>query len=205
MRDVRMPAFEHSAIRIRLRSETSALHRELERQLALLAPDLSLERYRRVLCAFHGFYAPVERRLPGLAAAAPPLGIPLPVRTALLERDLRALSLPQAAIEALPRCSELPRLTGPEHLAGCLYVLEGASLGGQVVARALDRNLGLREDGGAAFFAGGREDVAVRWNRVVTWLDEVARGGAILDEMVAAACETFGTLARWMRQQEATR
>jgi heme oxygenase len=37
----------------------------------------------------------------------------------------------------LGACTDLPQLCRREQLAGCLYVVEGACLGGQLVTRAL--------------------------------------------------------------------
>src|SRR4051812_461427 len=77
-----------SPLRQRLKKETAALHRHLEAQLRLLDPALSLERYRRVLETFYGFYVPVEANLVPLAAVGCPLSFPLRARSELLEIDL---------------------------------------------------------------------------------------------------------------------
>jgi heme oxygenase len=96
-----------------------------------------------VLETFYGFYVPVEIDVTRLAAAEPPLGFPLRARAELIERDLLALGRSPADLSALPLCSDRPQLSCVEDLAGCLYVLEGACLGGQVVNALLHRRLGL--------------------------------------------------------------
>lgn len=158
-----------------------------------------MTRYRRVLEAFFGFYAPVETQLKLITSFAPPLGFPLHDRASLLQRDLLALQLSPQEIADLPRCTDLPRIDEPGYMAGCLYVLEGASLGGRIIAQALNRELGLRVDNGAAFFVGDAGQTGMRWKRVLQWLDEVANSRARGDEIVAAACGTFSALARWAR------
>ena len=70
----------------------------------------------------------------GWRLVSSPLGFPLRARSELIESDLLALGLSRREIAELPRCTDLPRLSCPEDLAGCLYVLEGACLGGQVIA-----------------------------------------------------------------------
>src|SRR4051812_24967579 len=97
-----------STLHQRLKGETVAVHQRLEADLGLLEPDLSIHRYCRVLCAFHGFYAPVEVSLVRLTAAAPPLGFPLRARSELIENDLLALGLSRREIAELPRCTDLP-------------------------------------------------------------------------------------------------
>src|SRR4029079_5048564 len=131
-----------SLLQRQLRHETAGLHRHLDHQLALLDPGLSIARYREVLQVFLGFYAPIEAGLAPLASSrGASLGFPLRARTELIERDLLALGASRRQVAELPRCSDLPRLLCLEDLAGCLYVLEGASLGGQVIAPVLERRL----------------------------------------------------------------
>jgi heme oxygenase len=152
-----------------------------------------------------GYYAPVEPLLAQLAPSAPPLGLDMPPRAQLLARDLIALGYSEYAIAALPWCPDLPRLVEPAHLAGCLYVLEGARLGAVIISRALERTLAIGPGDGASFFHGDGEVVARRWKRVLVWLDEVARSGAPVDEIVDSASATFRTLSRWMEARGAYR
>src|SRR3982751_2440530 len=87
-----------SPLRQELRRETAGLHRRLEIDLGLLESELSLDRYRRVLELFFGFYAPIEAGLTRVASAGPPLGLPLRTRTALIESDLLSLGLSRRQI-----------------------------------------------------------------------------------------------------------
>jgi heme oxygenase len=82
-------------------------------------------------------------------------------------------------------------------LAGCLYVLEGASLGGQALSRLLHRRLGLAKGSGAAFFAGDEERTLPRWTVIVAWLDGLPRTGVSSAKIISAATGTFGAFARW--------
>lgn len=191
-------------LRRQLRRETAGLHHRLETQLALLDPQLSIHRYQQVLQAFYGFYEPVEAGLARLAAAGPPLGFPLRARAELIESDLLALGGSRPQLAELPRCVSLPQLLCREDLAGCLYVLEGACLGGQVIAPVLQRRLGLAKGSGASFFAGDGDATAARWTRVLVWLEGLTGAGARGDEIVAAACATFRALARWVDRQGAS-
>jgi heme oxygenase len=134
---------------------STALHLALDNGLQfLLGPALSLERYRQVLAAFYGLYAPLEVRLASLKTITPPLCVSLLARTRLLDQDLQALGLSSHGVQLLPLCKDLPVLVQAEHLAGCLYVVEGASLGGQVISRAVERRPGTRGDNGASYGSG---------------------------------------------------
>jgi heme oxygenase len=194
----------HAPLHLRLRRETAPYHQTLEKRLHLLEPGLSLHRYRLVLQSFYGFYAAVEDELPRLVATTPSLGFPLRSHAELLERDLVALGLSRSDIAALPRCANLPRLCQTEHLAGCLYVLEGACLGGQVIARALRDRLPVTDKRGLSFFVGDGTMTGERWQLVLAWLENLARSGACADEIVASARETFCSLRSWVELMGAT-
>lgn len=190
-----------STIHARLRSATQAVHLELERHLAIVRPEVSLVRYTRIIALFYGFYRPIEAGLNRLNTLAPARTFPLRARTELLERDLLSLGLAVQAISDLPTCTDLPNLREPEHFAGCLYVLEGASLGGQVIIRSLRETLGLTDRGGTAFFAGDGASTAARWKCVLEWLEHVSRSGLQVEQIVASAHETFSSLINWTRAQ----
>ena len=176
-------------LRGRLRAATSDVHARLERRVALLDPGLDLARYRAVLAAFLGFHAPLEPRL-----AAAPLP-PLP-RAARLEADLAFLGATAGELTRVPRCATLPRFDGPA-LGGCLYVIEGAALGGRVVSRALEARLGLGPAGGASFFR-GEPCEAERFPAVLAWL---AALGADADAIVAGARATFVAFDGWLSRE----
>ena len=184
------------AVRAQLRQATAALHLEIEQALDLTG--LSMARYRLLLETFYGFHAPVEARLAS-AVAAP--GFAWPARAALLEQDLLALGAEPSLIAQLPRCSDLPALTSESHRAGCLYVLEGACLGGQVIARGLHQRHGLGPATGSAFFTGEGAGTAARFRQVIQWIEGLVRDGADPEEIVHSACETFRALLGWARNR----
>jgi heme oxygenase len=188
---------DETSLRRRLKRETTAVHQHLEAQLGLLDPSLDVQRYRRVLETFYGFYVPIEIDLTRLAAVEPPLGFPLHARARLVECDLLALGRSPAQVAALPLCGDRPELSCFEDLAGCLYVLEGACLGGQALIPLLHRRLGLAKESGAAFFAGDEERTLPRWTVVVAWLDGLPRAGASTAKIISAAQATFSAFARW--------
>ena len=59
-------------------------------------------------------------------------------RLDLIAADLSALGLLRSEIDALPLCRDAAGLAGSlEHALGSLYVLEGSTLGGRIITRAL--------------------------------------------------------------------
>lgn len=188
-------------MRDRLREATAAAHRRVEEHVDLLNPNLTVDAYRNILCAFYGYYEPLERRVAAAALLAPLRDFDLIDRTARIERDLLTLGASRSELEALARCPDIPNIVRPADVAGILYVIEGASLGGQVIGRALARKFGISARNGASFFVGEGPRTAIRWKNVLRWIDDVASTEYDASAVVDAACATFETIAAWFERQ----
>lgn len=175
-----------------LRESTRADHLRLEGALNLLDPQLARDWYGRVLVAFHGFYAPLEAQFRRYhRAVSLTLDFELPRRAPLLRTDLAVLGMLPLSHEDDP----LPEIRTLSEFAGRLYVVEGAALGGQIMARHLADKWALDRDSGAAFFSGsGPLETGRRWTRVLAWLERAAKSAADSRDMVAAASATFRAL-----------
>lgn len=182
-------------LRERLRRETAEAHRRLEDGLGLAAEDLTLGRYRGILEGFYTFLRPWEDRVE--AAVGDPAFTAPRRRAHLLAEDLAHLGVDRQHLAALPDCPGLPRIEGPAQAMGSLYVLEGSTLGGQVVARHVEQRLGLSDGQGYAFFNGHGRATGALWRG---FLERLAAFSAPErdDAVVAAARDTFGALERWL-------
>lgn len=175
-----------------LRDSTRADHLRLESALNLLDPALTRDRYRLVLGTFLEFYAPLEAQFRRFRRSTTlTLGFALPRRAALLRADLELLGGSPAASDGEP----LREIQSISEFAGRLYVVEGAALGGQVLARSLGGRWQLHRNSGLAFFTGsGVPETGRRWARVLSWLESVAQSGAEARDVMAAASATFRAL-----------
>lgn len=99
---------------------------------------------------------------------------------------------------ALPRCTGLPLLTTPAQAFGCLYVLEGATLGGQLTSRLLAQRFGLGSDHGGAFFASYGEQVGPMWWGFRAALSTFAADTGTDEAIVQTACDTFAAFENWV-------
>jgi heme oxygenase (biliverdin-IX-beta and delta-forming) len=184
----------------RLRFETRDAHAAIEKAIALTDKTLTLRTYRQVLESFYGFYKPVEG---AIAAAGMPAWLDVAARskTALLEADLQRLG-PQGA-SVLPLCNSLPPLGTVAQRLGCLYVMEGATLGGMLISRHIRENLGIYPDSGGRFFHGYGSSTAVMWNDFRAGLLSFASvAPQEQDLIIATARATFETLQRWCERGE---
>ncbi len=184
----------------RLRAETRAQHERLEAAVGPPSPPTPAW-YRRFLGRWWGFLVPIEEALaarPGLDAA---IGLALPPRRkrAWLEADLAALGLGAAEIAALPLCTDLPPLDRAGEALGCLYVLEGSTLGGQLLARTIEAEL-PELAGATRFVRSYGPEVGPKWRGFLEALEAFsAQTPAAIDDVVRAGRETFAAFERWQR------
>ncbi|GAA5436660.1 biliverdin-producing heme oxygenase (plasmid) [Deinococcus aquaticus] len=179
-----------------LKTRTRVQHEQAEASLDLMNPHLTRERYVQVLRRMWTLYVPLEDRLGTLLGPAGRAALDWPARLKrpLLERDLRDLRspLPDAPGGAGDR---LEFLQAEADAWGAAYVLEGATLGGQLLRRHLGTQLDLGA-GGAAFYSSYGELVGPRWKAFGAALE--ARGAADADpaafaeRAVQSAGQTFG-------------
>ncbi|WP_428312525.1 biliverdin-producing heme oxygenase [Hydrocarboniphaga sp.] len=185
-----------TALFARLRAETALDHGRLERQLDLMSDSLTASRYRQVLQAFYGYVEAYEQQLlrdapKNLSALIAPR-----LRASMLRQDLLALGLNTNEIDALPRAGDLPATDTLPSLFGCLYVMEGSTLGGRIIGPRLERQLGLHDGLGYSYFLGHGADTGRMWSAFREAMDQ-ALGDARHDEAVAAAGAMFRSLTQW--------
>jgi heme oxygenase len=178
-----------------LRQATAAAHHRLEQDLGLLRPPLARERFVALLKRFWGFHTawePAMARHPDLAETMRGRS-----RLGVLREDLRSLGLCNDQIDALPRCAEAGELAPtPAAALGALYVIEGSTLGGQLISRALQDAAWLPPKGLTYFHPYGPETGA-KWR---TFQNDL-RGQATPPTQPAieqAAIATFECLRGWL-------
>jgi heme oxygenase len=181
----------------RLREATGASHKSLEDRMPFMRPELDRALYVRLIQAYYGFYAPLEQLIEGVADASPIDRQRQKVPA--LVRDLQALGLSASDIQALPRCTDLPRIDNAHQLLGTRYVIEGATLGGQVLRRVIKDKLGIEAESGAEFLDVYGRDTGPLWKAFLLQLAE-AEDPQHHPQIVEAACATFICFERWLEQ-----
>jgi heme oxygenase (biliverdin-IX-beta and delta-forming) len=189
------------SLRERLRDATSASHDRLHRHRGLSAAakgKISVDDYRALLARLYGFHRPFEACIGGRASELALGGL---VRSSLLACDLESLGVAREMRESLPRCATLPPVACEAEALGALYVVEGSTLGGAQIARALKTSLAPLGGAGCRFFS---NDGAPPRN----WTGLLARIEALSCEpdqeraIVKAAVLTFQLFEDWMADWE---
>ncbi len=186
---------------VQLRQATRPFHEAIEKHVDVLRPDLSSAEYRQLIARFYGFYAPLELRMaqvPSLNAACPDYS--LRKKTARLEQDLSELGLSADDIGRLPRCGEVPAIATVADALGCLYVTEGATLGGAIISRHVFSVLGISSETGCAFFTSYGDERGSMWKGLCEVLNSVSEE-VTQAAVIQSACATFQTFDIWLTQQ----
>lgn len=186
-----------AALLRRLKDETQEAHIAIERSVRFLDDDAKLCTYGNHLARLFGFYEPIESRLLELCAAAPGLDVKHRTKAHLIAQDLCVLGDTERDLRALPRCTfaQLPPLHDLQQALGCLYVLEGATLGGRYVYHRLSLRFPDAMARAGSFLRGYGSETRARWLAFGQALSQYATDP---QEIVRSARATFAALHDWL-------
>ena len=153
----------------------------------------SLDDYKRMIKKFRSFYSAYEPTLPYPELKAAGFDYDERRKLPSLDADAKVLGLDDGdTFNELPDVSSLPRAFGS------IYVIEGSTLGGQVISRHLKEHLGLTPENGGSFFASYGPMVGPMWTQFGLAVTAFAANGANDEEIVEAAKQTFDSINRCM-------
>lgn len=185
-------------IRDRTRSEHDRSERVVEERF-FGSDGIDREDYEDLLWTMLGLHRPLDRRL--LRAARRHLTtFRYRPRAPRLENDLRVLGVDEDALAEPPvaRPETLPSLQTVPEVLGCLYVVEGAELGGRVIWKRLTGSLAPSALAADAFYGTDAREIRERWNRFRRVFNRRIQPGPALEDTVVAASATFRFYRRWM-------
>jgi heme oxygenase len=178
-----------------LKKRTADIHELIERRVPVFREGFTLEDYVQLVEQFFGFWAPVEERLSNLSSLRDPyLALQSRLKSSLLSEDLRILGRDPDAVRL---CEKLPRIDTFLQGLGCLYVLEGSTLGSQIIARRLKEKLQLGERTGASFFNAYGGSTGARWMEFKNFVSASVKFERA-DNVVETARETFLCFYEWL-------
>jgi heme oxygenase len=186
-----------------LKAGTSEPHGAIEKIMPFFRNDFSLEDYARVLKAFLGFFEPVERELASISTwNLVGLNLNERLRSNLLRADLLAFGVSTSEMALIPRCDDLPSLTNLDEGFGCLYVLEGSTLGGQLITCRVQALFAVGEEVGITFFHGYGSHTGAMWRDFCAVVRKHVDRNKNQTTILTAARSTFEKLESWMRKAD---
>lgn len=154
-----------------LRQATHDAHRRLDARHILSAPHYTLQDYIAVLSAYRELHGRLETRLDPYAETITGLEWTQRRKLHLLERDLAYLS--SRAQRPQLDDAQLPEIRSVPAALGCLYVMEGSTLGGRVLLKRVNAKLGLDVGRGATFLHAYGELTGEMWRRFTACLRSI--------------------------------
>jgi heme oxygenase len=155
----------------RLKADTEQAHRRIERELGLGRRKLTRDDYILLLRRLFGFHDAWELAAAEVASDRPFLDARR--KSDLIVADLRHLGVSIGEVAALPRCRPLMPMRDEADWLGATYVVEGATLGGQVIAKALSADLNLAPEAGLAFFSSYGAEVGRMWRETLATFERI--------------------------------
>lgn len=177
-------------------------HDSIENSIDLLKLANNLGDYTNLIKAFYGYYFSVENSLKHFESNFLAIGINLNERSKLplLKKDLESLGVKPEEILKLPKCTLLPEINTFAQAMGVLYVLEGSTLGGQIISRQLAKSqILLNGQERASFFISYGPSTGLMWSNFKKSLDTMPEEST--DDVLMAAKKTFSTMETWLRSQ----
>ena len=172
-----------------IKEHTKSSHRQLEKVMVKqLRAIQTNEDYIKLLQLFYSYFGALEDEI-GQYLKADQFREDFQRRKASrLIEDIKALG---GRPEKKAKQADLPVIENRLQAFGALYVIEGSTLGGQVIVKMLERQMTTNRKSGFTFFNGYGEETAKRWTSFKNLLDEQVRDETEARQILEAADVTF--------------
>ncbi|WP_293310548.1 biliverdin-producing heme oxygenase [Pedobacter sp. UBA5917] len=187
-----------------LRTETAENHKALENLMfvnEIMNNSLSIDQYKKLLTVNYIIHQKSENKLANMLDAdiAAELEMNSRLKLSALEKDLNYWGIDSLTLPGLDFELFIPQKNTAEVL-GALYVLEGATLGGNVIKRHILANPNFKEhEGGLNYYGVYGEDLSTKWKKFVSVLNERVTE-ADYERCINSANQTFNNLIRLSKQ-----
>jgi heme oxygenase len=180
-----------------LKAVTETAHVASEKTMVLALKRIRTEEdYIQMLNRLYGFYAPLETLIKKHLTENNFPGISKRSRADNIVADIQALG---KQIQSPEFGGELPTIDSYGRALGALYVLEGSTLGGRIIAAMINRQLDTTK--GLSFFTSYGAETENMWQSFKDFLNQ-PRPSRQREEIIAAAKDTFITFKNFIDKHE---
>lgn len=184
-----------------LKQATHQSHRDIEKNPVLkklFGKNFRLTDYLLILEKMYGYYVPIEKSINNYVLSHKIQGFNYSDKSELLAQDLMAFGLSKKAISNLALANNTLEIDSLETFAGCIYVLEGSTMGGQVISKHLIRLFGDDIRDRLAFYQCYGKDVMAEWTKARNWIDNIGANTEIDYSLTADSAVTmFESMNEW--------
>lgn len=180
-----------------LKEKTRLQHSQIEKVSLfnkIINKTITLIEYQLLIKKLYGFIAPCENIIHQLPHRYLLTGRE---KTTILKNDLLALGIEKPLVDQIQKSTSLPTLTNHYQVLGYMYVMEGSTLGGQVITEFIRDTLKLTIETGISYFNGYGKNTKIKWAEFCQILDSKNETNEV-SEIILAANETYSTLHDWI-------
>ncbi|CAK0781142.1 heme oxygenase (biliverdin-IX-beta and delta-forming) [Gammaproteobacteria bacterium] len=199
---------DNPGLRQWLRQHTHGRHVRLNRHpllTGLTKPGYRIDAYRLLLAAYFHLYQAIETRIEEfLAREASDFDYGRRRKLPWLGADLRFLGVMPFDLPFAPQQPiAIPEVMNCGQLVGLLYTIEGATLGGQVIAKHLASTLALTAGHGACFFNGYGVHTGDFWRQFEAFVESVGRESSLWEPAGLTALTLFSIIEELLDDYQA--
>jgi heme oxygenase len=147
----------------KLKELTKASHQSLERKMVSHMRSIkNVDDYATFLSVFYSFFGGMEQLIDQHLDQTNFTDYNRRRKAGMLADDLISLT---GATCPLASISDLPVITNNLQSIGAMYVMEGSTLGGQIISKMIAKQLGVADPVGMSYFNGYGDQTLTMWNK----------------------------------------
>ncbi|MGI4020651.1 MAG: biliverdin-producing heme oxygenase [Janthinobacterium lividum] len=186
-----------------LKQHTLTSHQQLEKALIGQIRQInSPEMYVTMLQLFYSYFGALEDYINQNINSVQLSDYPLRRKTESILQDLKTFN---GTKPEKTKIADLPVITNNLQAFGALYVIEGSTLGGQIISKMIMKQLNLTDSKGLSFFSSYGDQTPAMWASFKTALNRQAQNKEEEMLLINAADDTFVKFKYWIEKQESNR
>ncbi|MBN8788578.1 MAG: biliverdin-producing heme oxygenase [Terrimonas sp.] len=176
----------------KLKEKTKQAHLSLEKKMVgYIKKVASGKDYEKLLRLFYGYYAPLE---PLLNKYINNNIVPAYNQRRKSDTILKDINTISSGAINFRKCGNLPQVNDVIEALGVLYVMEGSTMGGTIIAKMLNKQAAIPPES-LTFFNGYGEDNLPMWQSFIAAVNERAANNE--EKIVKSANDTFSKMEEW--------
>jgi heme oxygenase len=182
----------------KIKEATLQNHQQTEKVLIGAMKSMrSQQDYIDLLSAFYGYFGGLERYIERYVSVSDLADYYERRKTDAIANDIKTLG---GTVPAIAKDDELPKIDNYLKAFGALYVVEGSTLGGQIISKIVQQHLNIANNSGLSFFNSYGEETEQMWERFKDVLNQVAATPADEAVIIDAANDTFVRFKNWLEK-----
>ena len=173
-----------------LKEQTLDAHRALEK---ILIPHLkaikTTEDYVKILQRFYRFYAPLETQILKNLPSDLIADYLLRRKSECLANDIQSLTV--EVYSPISLTNSAVSINSVAEALGAMYVLEGSTLGGNIISKLIMKSLTMSDVASLTFFTGYGSETMAMWEKFKMILNSYPLDNAQRSMVVYSANQTF--------------